>query len=625
MITCPKCNKELNDGTKFCDGCGAQISETVFCPNCGKQTSTEFAFCQSCGAPITGRPAPAPTAPAGRPAPAAKPTVASIGKSAAALTKKLPIPKNVLMFGGIGIAAIVLLVIVIALFSGGKKENNFALYVKDSEIYFTDLKKNSEAQQLTSNFDPDDEYDNIGFASNTYELGLSVYMSEDGKYLFFPDKYDEADYGFTLYFKEVSDLDEDGIKIDSDIVSYTVNEDATLVTYVKDDGDEDNLYQYNIKKDSKEKMASDIDDYKVSADGKKICYITDENDVYLKNGSKDKEKLASEIGSLKYISDDFKTIYYTKEEALYKQVVGGDKEKILSDIYRVLKIYESGEIYYLTTEDEESSLMDYVTDDKKDADASFDPYTYPTYPSWWDYDTDAEYEAAYAEYEDACAEWDAAYNRISMREALQNRTLSTSGYSLYYFDGKEKVLITDSFSTNSYTIASKAPVIVYTAYNQANFEKIKISEIESIYDVESLVEAALFSSSERYAAVKNNATLIEQEKEASSFRINSEGTAIYYIDNIADEKNYGDLYRIAVSKKSIEAPEVYDEDVYYGYGRFINSEDDEQFAYFKDYKNGKGELYIDKVKIDSDVKSSGLKFDEDKAYYSRWRFAAYHN
>ena len=42
MLTCTKCNKELSDGAKFCDGCGARIFETVFCPNCGKQTSTEF-------------------------------------------------------------------------------------------------------------------------------------------------------------------------------------------------------------------------------------------------------------------------------------------------------------------------------------------------------------------------------------------------------------------------------------------------------------------------------------------------------------------------------------------------------------------------------------------------------
>ncbi len=26
MITCPKCNKELNDDAKFCDGCGASVT-----------------------------------------------------------------------------------------------------------------------------------------------------------------------------------------------------------------------------------------------------------------------------------------------------------------------------------------------------------------------------------------------------------------------------------------------------------------------------------------------------------------------------------------------------------------------------------------------------------------------
>ena len=28
MITCPKCNKELPDGTKFCSGCGSNVTST---------------------------------------------------------------------------------------------------------------------------------------------------------------------------------------------------------------------------------------------------------------------------------------------------------------------------------------------------------------------------------------------------------------------------------------------------------------------------------------------------------------------------------------------------------------------------------------------------------------------
>ena len=115
MATCPKCNKELSDGAKFCGGCGAQIFETIFCPNCGKQTSTEFASCQSCGASITETP--------------------TEEQPVAAPTEKKKLTKKAIMFGGIGVVVVAVLILVISLFSGGggKGENNYALYLKDNE------------------------------------------------------------------------------------------------------------------------------------------------------------------------------------------------------------------------------------------------------------------------------------------------------------------------------------------------------------------------------------------------------------------------------------------------------------------------------------------------------------
>lgn len=53
MIRCPKCSKELENGTKFCDNCGTEIIETLYCPNCGKPVNQDSVFCQSCGAPLT--------------------------------------------------------------------------------------------------------------------------------------------------------------------------------------------------------------------------------------------------------------------------------------------------------------------------------------------------------------------------------------------------------------------------------------------------------------------------------------------------------------------------------------------------------------------------------------------
>lgn len=625
MITCPKCNKELSDGTKFCDGCGAQIFETIFCPNCGKQTSTEFAFCQSCGASITETPA--------EEQPAAVPT------------EKKKLPKKAIMFGGIGVAVVAVLILVISLFSGGgKAKNDFTLYLKDSEIFFSDMKKDSEAWQLTSRLVDSEDVDDDDLAYAASTLGSYIYTSEDGKYIFFPDKIADDDDGFNLYYRELGNPEAEAVKIDSDIQSYTVNTSATIVTYLK--GEEGNLYQYKLAEDSKDKVASEVEGFEVSDDGTKIGYINSEGSLYLKYAGKDKEKIASEVTSLEYLTDDFKTVYYIKEGSLYKQVEGEDRVKIASEVYRVIKIYETGEIYYLTSEAGEISLMDYVTDDMKTTDASITEPSYPNYPnspsrpSWWDYDTYAEYDAAYEAYEDAYEAWEAECDRMEteyyaareawyakqsrdeLREDLEEEVLEQSNYSLCFYNGTEATVITDAFVgdyyDSDYTYASDAPVIIYEAYNQSSLKKVKLSEVESIYDIEEMVEAALFSSSERYIAVKTTATVVEQEKEARNFRINSSGTVVYYIDDIPDEKSYGELYRISITNGTVGKAEVYDSDVYTGYCHFAG---DDKFEYYKDYKDSKGELYVNKVKIDYDVSvySTVVYSDSDKViYFTDW-------
>ena len=183
-------------------------------------------------------------------------------------------------------------------------------------------------------------------------------------------------------------------------------------------------------------------------------------------------------------------------------------------------------------------------------------------------------------------------------------------------------MITDAFVGDSYsfafysdnTYASDAPVIIYEAYNQSSLEKVKLSEVESIYDIEEMVEAALFSSSERYIAVKTTSTVVEQEKEARNFRINSSGTVVYYIDDIPDEKSYGELYCITIADGVVGKAEVYDSDVYTSYCYFNG---DDKFEYYKDYKDGKGELYVNKTKIDYDVNiyRTTVYSDSDKVIY----------
>lgn len=669
MIICPKCSKELSDGTKFCDGCGAKLPETVECNECEKEASAEVTTCQECEtstveASAVEAPAEVEAETQSETQPEAQPKAQP--KAIPEVIKKLP--PNLIKFGVIGVAIIAILIFIISAISGGsgKSKNNYALYIKDSEIYYNNLKKNKDPLQLTTRLvDNDNAVGNSYLARSASSLGIQICMSQDGKYIFFPDKVDGSD--INLYYRKVDKPKEEAVKIDSGITSYTVNTSATLVTYRKDG----NLYQYNIKKDSKDKIASDVGDYRISENGKKIIYINSEDNLYLKNGSKEKEKIASEVSDLKYVSEDFNTIYYTKDDSLYKRVKSNEPVKIASDIYSVINIYDSGEIYYLTNKDEKISLINYVTDDMKEQDASIIKPEYPEYnspeypeypdapeyPSWNDYETDEEYYAAsdayyeaYEEWEeecdriredynDACEKYDEDYellvdeynvaydkyrekaSRDDLREDLEERTLSRSGYSLCYYNGKEEVVITDAFDGYSYdyTYAYDVPVISYEAYSQSNLKKVKLSEVDSVYDIEDMVEDALYSSTERYIAIKNNATVLEQEKDITNLRINSKGTVAYYIDDVPNDKSHGTLYRIKISKNKIGKAEVYDNDVYSGYSYFV---DEDEFMYFKDVKSGKGELYIDKDKVDYDVELySTIEYDSDLnrlLYYTDW-------
>lgn len=175
--------------------------------------------------------------------------------------------------------------------------------------------------------------------------------------------------------------------------------------------------------------------------------------------------------------------------------------------------------YYLNREAEEICLIDYVQDDMKDADALITAPERPSAPSWWNYDTTAEYDAAYAAYEVAYQAYEEAYEaylnklgRDELREELEEKTINYSIYTLCFFDGTEEVMLTDTFVGDHYysncSTATDAPVITYTAYNQSTLDKVKLSKISSIYDIEEMVRAALFSSSDRYVAIKGNATVI---------------------------------------------------------------------------------------------------------------------
>lgn len=508
----------------------------------------------------------------------------------------------------------VVLALMISLLSGcsAKAGDNYAFYIKsesgslvDGEILFTDLKKDSKARQITSNyinFDDDESLIDVGggelIGENEF-ISRFVYVSKDGKYVFYPDKCGENEAGFNLYYKELADPDAEPIKIDSGIRGYAVNDSATLVTYVKcaDKTSNRSIYQYSVTDDSK-------------------------------------EKIASEISSVEYITEDLSTVYYVKNDGLYKQVVGNDKEKIANNVHSVINVYASGEIYYWTSETKEVNAMDYIVDDVKEEDASAIEPEIPDYrespsrPSRWVYDTSEEYDIAYSAYKTAYEEWEAECDNLTenykaaleeykakqsrdeMRAELDGETLNATCFSLCFYNGTEETVIAkDAYIgigeyiyniTYSTDFAFNVPVIAYPVEDPSTREKVKLSEMEpfdGIEELERMIGSASSPSSTRYVAVKGTTTVVEQANDAVGFSINPSGTVAYFIKDVQEEEMCGELYRIPITKGSVGKAELYDSDVYTGYCSFISDED---FLYFKDC-NYEGDMFINKTRIDYDV------------------------
>lgn len=623
MSTCPKCNKQLEEGTKYCDTCGAQIFETIFCPNCGEQTSSEFAFCQKCGAAITEE--------AESPVDASKVTK---GKR----RFLQGIPKKLLMFGGIGIIALVIAVVAVFKLSDGGSKDSYGLYLKDGEIVYTDYSENG-AFEITSRLVNGETISSSELAGERALLGSFIAFSDDGKRIFYPDRIEDNSNGITLYCRDINKPEKEPIKIDSEVTKYAINGDGTKVVYEK--GAEGVLYIHDLTE--KKKIASGVLFFAVSEDFSKIGYQDDENNFYIWYADKEAVKVASNVSSMQYMSPDFSTIYYVKDRGLYKQVEGNEEaEKIASDVSRVISILNSGEVYYTKAESTEVTLMDYVEDDMASSDAdvtkpeSPDYPEAPDYPYWrWDYDSDEEYEAAKAQYEidyeeyqticdqmreeynTAYAAYEAKHDRDILRENLQDQKTESTEYTLYYYNGSEETVITDALVDEwEVTYVRTKPVMVISVYNQSDIQKVKLSEISSYDEVSDLVDAALYSSSEKYVVVGSTMSILEQT-DAKNIRLSSDGNIIYYLDDVS-ESGVGDIYKATISDGQVGKPEMYDSDVS---NSDVTITEDDSLVYYKNVDNEayKGDLFINGQEIDYDVALWNITFWDDAVlYYTDW-------
>ena len=125
MLTCPKCNNELNDDMKFCDRCGASVTEIP-----GEEMPTAAPVEETVvEAPVQEMPEAVPAEETTEGAPIEETAEAAPVKKTveAALAWIKQIPKKTLMTAGAGVAAVVVVVMLFSLIFGGKAKEVSAL------------------------------------------------------------------------------------------------------------------------------------------------------------------------------------------------------------------------------------------------------------------------------------------------------------------------------------------------------------------------------------------------------------------------------------------------------------------------------------------------------------------
>lgn len=632
MIICPNCKKELADGTRFCEECGAKMPEAVFCSNCGTKAEAGMAFCQNCGNRLTGTPAPvaAEAQPETVAAPVAEQPAAPVVEQPAApaveaqpKAEKKPfvlpgflskLSKKTLIFGGAGIAVVLILAILLPILLLGGGTPDLAMFIKDGEMQLINFEESTISPLTDRLVDTSDSVSNQNIAGTANRLGMLTVLSPDGDTLFYPDRVTNSD-GFSLFIRSLKNPAQQPVKLDSQISYYFLSTDGKLVTYLKDSS-EKALYWHNLQ--NKDKIASGVKQFKVSPDGRTVLFQTSEQGLYLKVFGNEKQKIDSEISDVYYISDDAKTVIYTKENAVYKYVAGSEKSKLVSDIHSIVEVYENGALYYTKKTQHTLTAGDFFNDDMIAADQGITEPVRPEYPdydayaNWDDYYAAVEaYNQAMDTYWEAYSVYEDKLNRDEAREELSSLTYTYDTYDLYYFNGKE-TKVADNYNIDSYPITSSvSPIIFFQTKDFGEKVKVSMSEMESTYGIYSTITSLMDNyvyqtTPKKHIAV--GATISDFDwTDARSYTFAENGKTVYFLADINEENSLGTLYTMSLGEDNkFQKAASYDTDVH------SYSVIDGKCIYMKDVTDsGKGDLYINKNRIDFDVYQYGYTYNKE--------------
>lgn len=584
---CRKCGNPLDDGAIFCGKCGTFV-EVCAEPKEENKPAVENAKV------IENVTAPEGVTVMENGASYAAPQGTAVKKKKGGALKKIIIAAACLV-----LVAAVALSAFWFLFKGKEtKRGDFAVYFKDNSIMYAVPEKDREPIEITNRLYNDSS--DFGAGSFSY-MSFSIAFSKDGKTAFFPEKFDEDDGSFALYYMHVDDKEPSQNLISKEVTYYWISEDGKTVCYLKANG---NLYIHDIAKDESEKIDSNVDSFAANADCSLIGWLTKDDDLYYMHRGKEKEKIDGGIDEFTVADENFTVAYYIKNDNLYMFTEKDGKSKVSSDIYDVLFAYDSGEVYYLKKTDKQYKIWDYIDDDLAESDSIMQ---YPQYPVRWNYDSDEEYQNALDQYNAAYDEYLKKNDRDRIRKDISNSVSQYKCYELYYFDGKDETKIAEDVLATYYTdgsvqYAKDSAVLVYSTVDDADVEKIKISDVVRYgsITVTGIVDAEISKAKNLHLVVGNKKTDIDAQFNTSSVSKDAKYIYLSYYDDTYDAVYNSDviprdIYKAEISGNGIGKTELYMENVvnYYSISNAgiyfeceSNDNDEANVAYFNDIKLG---------------------------------------
>ncbi len=531
---CSNCGTKNEDGAKFCANCGTAFEE-----------ATETASVEA--APVEAAPvetAPVETAPV-ETAPYCEDDASNYEAND---EKKSKIKKI------ITVAVIVAVVAAIAIFAvkligglfGDKDQfdvsNHPLIYLKEDEVKVNPAGK-----------------------KDSYELGdtdsiSGLKITDDGKVIFYADDYDDGE--FDLYYRKSADKKSEGIKIDKGVSEFYIVPGTKDVVYLKSD----ELIYHNLKKE-REIADKVVDFYDFSEDGSKIAFEDEDGTVYISGLGKNAkpEKIDSEI-SLVDISEDYKTVYYTKEEKLYKKELGKDKEKLASDVYDAYVL--DNNVFVIKSEDKEYKYDDlFINDIEDEMENLVDPDSIekPNYDDYGDYDAYSDaYDEYWDAYNDAYDEWYKYEGFMGLEDEYNENPVTISSYVLYQLKGKDLTKIDENLESYGWSFYEESGIGVYKKKDGDGFKKIKISSLESRWDVYSKINEQIYGGADTSLYILTSAgksfLAFDDTKDIYDYEISEDGKEIYVLDKKSG-KEEGELKNYKIGSSKISGEKVVSKDV----------------------------------------------------------------